>query len=91
MYLEKYAEGHYRKHTAKHMLSDASISEKYTVVTYGVCDDAKKTLAVGLDGKRFCQTVAVCPCGGAKISAQLIRVLVIRANDFYYCKRSVKL
>ena len=52
MYLEKYAVRHYRKHTAKHMRSDALISEKYTVVTYGVCDDAKKTLAVGLDGKR---------------------------------------
>ena len=53
------------------MLSDALKVAKYTVVTYGVCDDAKKTLAVGLDGKRFCQTVAVCPCGGAKISAKI--------------------
>ena len=52
MYLEKYAVRHYRKHTAKHMLSDALISEKYTVVTYGVCDDPVKTLAVGLGGKR---------------------------------------
>lgn len=54
MYLEKYADKHYRKHTAKHMRSDAFKFEsgKYTVVTYGVCDDPQKALAVGLDGKR---------------------------------------
>ena len=81
MYLEKYAVRHYRKHTAKHMLSDALIGEKYTVVTYGVCDDAKKTLAVGLDGKRFCQTVAVCPCGGAKFSAKIQTNVIFFLND----------
>ena len=48
MYLEKYAVRHYRKHTAKHMSSDAIKSEKYTVVTYGVCDDAKKDTCRGL-------------------------------------------
>jgi len=69
MNLEKYAVRHYRKHTGKHMLSDALISEKYTVVTYGVCDDAKRHLpwAWTASGLRS-QPAAVCPCGGAKYS-----------------------
>ena len=69
-------------------------------VTYGVRDDAKRHLPrawAAPEGNGYSversksQTVAVCPGGGAEISAQLIRVFVIRVNDFYYCKRSVKL
>ena len=39
--LEKYAYGHYRKHTVKQRES-----------AIYACDDPVKTLAVGLDGKR---------------------------------------
>ena len=64
MYLEKYAVRHYRKHTAKHMLSDALIGEKYTVVTYGVCDDAKRHLPWAWTVSGFVRPLQYVPAEG---------------------------
>ena len=66
MNLEKYALGHYRKHTAKLMLSDALISEKYTVVTYGVCDDAKRHLPWAWTVSGFVRPLQYVPAEGLK-------------------------
>ena len=68
MYLEKYAVRHYRKHTAKHMRSDALISEKYTVVTYGVCDDAKRHLLWAWRASGFVRPLQYVPAEGPKCS-----------------------
>ena len=68
MYLEKYADKHYRKHTAKHMRSDAFKfeSEKYTVVTYGVCDDAKRHLPWAWTVSGFVRPLQYVPAEGLK-------------------------
>lgn len=51
MNLEKYAYGHYRKHTVKQQGSDVKNAESKGMTAF-VRDDPVKTLAVGLDGKR---------------------------------------
>lgn len=68
MNLEKYAVRHYRKHTVKHMLSDALVSEKYTVVTYGVCDDAKRHLPWAWTVSGFVRPLQYVPAEGLKSS-----------------------
>ena len=52
MNLEKYAYGHYRKHTVKQQGSGVWLNAKNKGVTAFARDDPVKTLAVGLDGKR---------------------------------------
>ena len=52
MNLEKYAYGHYRKHTVKRQGSDVCLNAESKGMTAFVRDDPVKTLAVGLDGKR---------------------------------------
>lgn len=50
----------------KNMLSDASISEKYTVVTYGVCDDARRHLPWAWTVSGFVRPLQYVPAEGLK-------------------------
>ena len=70
MNLEKYAHGHYRKHTVKQQGSDVWLKAKNKGTTAFVRDDPFKRhlpWAWTASGLRS-QPVAVCPCGGAKYS-----------------------